>query len=132
MPSLPPPHRPAQALLINNTANWQAGSKAAHDVVSRGELGKLRHVSCILASPLGWLFEGKEHANWTKVEGTMRGNGFGWGQFSHTFAWVYKVTGLTPKTVYAVVGTSGAAPRRRPFSLVFCLLFCIFVMMPNN
>ena len=69
MPSLPPPHRPAQALLINNTANWQAGSKAAHDVVSRGELGKLRHVSCILASPLGWLFEGKEHANWTKVEG---------------------------------------------------------------
>lgn len=32
----------------------------------------------------------------------MDGNGFGWGQLSHTFAWVFKVTGLTPKKVYAV------------------------------
>ena len=30
----------------------------------------------------------------------MVGNGFGWGQFSHTFAWIFKVTELTPKTVY--------------------------------
>lgn len=36
----------------------------------------------------------------------MKGNGFGWGQFSHTFAWVFKVTGLTPKRVYAVSSSS--------------------------
>jgi hypothetical protein len=36
----------------------------------------------------------------------MKGNGFGWGQFSHTFGWVYMVTGLTPKSVYCVAATS--------------------------
>lgn len=36
----------------------------------------------------------------------MKGNGFGWGQMSHTFAWVFKVTGLTPKKVYAVCSNS--------------------------
>ena len=98
--------RPAQALLLNNTANWQPGTVAAYEAVSAGKLGELKHVSCVLAAPLGWLFEGEAHKNWTARSGTMKGNGFGWGQFSHTFAWVYKVTGLTPKTVYAVCATS--------------------------
>jgi hypothetical protein len=33
----------------------------------------------------------------------MQGNGFGWGQLSHTFAWIFKTTGLTPYCVYASV-----------------------------
>ena len=93
--------RPKQGFMINNTANWQPGTVAAYEAVAAGKLGELKHVSCVLAAPLGWLFEGAEHKNWTAKTGTMLGNGFGWGQFSHTFAWVYKVTGLTPKTVYA-------------------------------
>lgn len=36
----------------------------------------------------------------------MKGNGFGWGQFSHTFAWLYRVTGLTPESVFAFTGKS--------------------------
>ena len=36
----------------------------------------------------------------------MKGNGFGWGQFSHTFGWVYRVTGLTPVSVYCVASSS--------------------------
>uniref|UniRef100_A0A7S4K568 Gfo/Idh/MocA-like oxidoreductase N-terminal domain-containing protein n=1 Tax=Odontella aurita TaxID=265563 RepID=A0A7S4K568_9STRA len=93
------------AFLLNNTANWQPGTIAAYDAVSSGRIGAIRHVNCILAAPLGWLFEGEEHSSWNKVEesgnGTMKGNGFGWGQFSHSFAWIFKVTGLTPSSVFA-------------------------------
>lgn len=94
--------RPEQAFILNNTANWQPGTLAAFEAVRSGKIGTVRHVNCILASPLGWLFEGKEHVEWTTTRGTMVGNGFGWGQFSHTFGWVFKVTGLTPACVYAV------------------------------
>ena len=97
-----------QAFLINNTANWQPGTVKAHEWVQAGKLGTLRHVSCVFAAPLGWLFEGQAHKEWQQVSGTMQGNGFGWGQFSHTFAWVYKVTGLVPKRVYAVSTASEA------------------------
>jgi predicted dehydrogenase len=65
----------------------------------------------MLAAPLSMLFEDASNDTWVKATGTMKGNGFGWGQFSHTFAWVFKVTGLTPTKVYAVCGkskTSGA------------------------
>ena len=94
--------RPDRAFLLNNTANWQPGAKAALDVVSAGRLGDLRHISCVFAAPLGWLFEGEEHGSWTASTGTMKGNGFGWGQFSHTFSWIFRVTGLTPLRVYCV------------------------------
>jgi len=94
--------RPNQAFIINNTANWQPGTLAACEAVNAGKIGTLRHINCVFAAPLGWLFEGTEHASWSSPHGAMLGNGFGWGQFSHTFAWVFKVTGLTPKSVFAV------------------------------
>ena len=94
--------RPHQAFLLNNTANWQPGMIAAYEAVKAGKIGTIRHVSCVFAAPLGWLFEGEAHGSWTEKQGSMIGNGFGWGQFSHTFAWIFKVTGLTPKTVYCV------------------------------
>jgi len=93
---------PEQAFLLNNTANWQSGTLAAHELVAAGKLGEVRHVNAVFASPLLWLFGGKGHSEWTQVQGSMLGNGFAWGQLSHTFAWIYKVTGLTPRTVYAV------------------------------
>ena len=95
--------KPQLAFLVNNTANWQPGTIAAYEAVQvHGKLGELRAVNSVFAAPLGWLFEGEAHSEWNQVKGSMLGNGFGWGQFSHTFAWLYKVTGLTPKTVYAV------------------------------
>jgi predicted dehydrogenase len=100
--------RPAQALILNNTANWQEGTRTACEWVTSGRLGELKHINCLFAAPLGWLFEGKEHSEWNQRKGSMKGNGFGWGQFSHTFAWVFKVTSLVPKTVYAVATTSEA------------------------
>ena len=55
-----------------------------------------------------FIFEGEAHASWHRPAAGMAGNGFGFGQFSHTFAWVYAVTQLTPKTVYAVLSKSAA------------------------
>merc|ERR1719473_1905879 len=98
--------KPSQAFLVNNTANWQPGTRAAVEAVRAGHLGELKHVSCVFAAPLGWLFEGDGHAHWHQLSGGMHGNGFGWGQFAHTFSWVYLVTGLTPRTVYAVTANS--------------------------
>ena len=99
---------PDCAFLINNTANFQAGSLAAHAMVSSGKVGEVRLVNAVFAAPLAWLFEGEGHEPWTKPSGTMVGNGFGWGQLSHAFAWIYFVTGVTPKTVYAVSSASPA------------------------
>ena len=94
--------RPQLGFLLNNTANWQPGfAEAKRSVRGEGRLGEVRLVTCLFAAPLGWLFEGKEHKGWTQPTGRMKGNGFGWGQLSHTFAWVFGVTGLTPATVYA-------------------------------
>ena len=51
-----------------------------------------------MLSPLMGLFDDAANTSWVKPTGSMvqpdgSGNGFGWGQFSHTFAWVFKVTG---------------------------------------
>ena len=97
---------PTKAFLINNTANWQPGTVTAWEWVQAGKLGEVKHVSSVFAAPLGWLFEGEPHKEWQQLSGSMKGNGFGWGQFSHTFAWLYKVSGLTPKSVFAVCDTS--------------------------
>lgn len=98
---------PEKCFLINNTANWQPGAVTAHDwVVGQNKLGDIKHVNSVFAAPLGWLFEGEAHKEWQQLSGSMKGNGFGWGQFSHTFAWIYKVTGLTPMRVYAVCTAS--------------------------
>jgi len=99
---------PDKCFIINNTANWQEGSLAAHKLVrTEKKIGAVRHVSTVFAAPLAWLFDGRDdHAAWTQTSGTMIGNGFAWGQFSHTFGWLFRVTGLTPARVYAVASTS--------------------------
>lgn len=96
--------RPTQAFLLNNTANWQPGTVAAYEAVAAGKLGAIRHVNAVFAAPLEWLFGGDTW--WAKPQGSMVGNGFGWGQLSHTFAWIFKVTNLTPKAVFAVTQAS--------------------------
>ena len=45
-----------QAFLVNNTANWQLGSVAAHRACAAGRLGEIKHVSAVFAAPLEWLF----------------------------------------------------------------------------
>lgn len=89
-----------KAFMVNNSANFRAQAKRAYDLVRGGQIGEVKHVSCAMFSPLAWLFHNPENVGWVKPTGKMEGNGFAWGQLSHTFAWVYLVTGLTPKDVF--------------------------------
>ena len=94
--------RPNQAFVVNTTANFRDGAIRARDLIASGRIGELRHINCIFAAPLEWLFDGPQNRHWVEAAGTMKGNGFGWGQFAHTFSWIFMVTGLTPLRVYAV------------------------------
>ncbi|KAL1515318.1 hypothetical protein AB1Y20_001949 [Prymnesium parvum] len=93
-------------LMVNNTANWRAHTMHAFEWVRQRRIGAVRHVSCAMGSPLLWLFEDGANEGWVKPSGSMLGNGMGWGQLSHTLAWVLKVTGLQPATVYAEMNYS--------------------------
>ena len=86
--------------MVNNSANFREQTRRAHNLVAAGEVGRVQHVSCSLLSNLKWLFEDPANVGWVKPSGTMAGNGFGWGQSSHVFAWVYFVTGLAPVSVF--------------------------------
>lgn len=90
----------SKTLMVNNSANFREQSKRAYDLVRAGKIGEVMHVSCAMLSPLGWLFHNPANVGWVKPTGKMIGNGFAWGQLSHTFAWIYLVTGLTPKSVF--------------------------------
>lgn len=85
--------------MVNNTANFRDSAKKVHDLIKEGKVGQIKHVQCYFGSPLLWLFDDPENVGWVKPSGTMLGNGFGWGQMSHTLAWAYLVTGLSPKSV---------------------------------
>jgi len=87
--------------MVNNTANWRENTQRAYTMVKDGRIGEVQHATCYMGSALLWLFDNPENVNWTQPSGTMVGNGFGWGQLSHSLAWIYKVTGLKPKEVFA-------------------------------
>lgn len=95
-----------KSFMVNNSANFREQSKRAYDLVRGGKVGDVKHVSCALFSPLKWIFDNPANTGWVKPTGSMIGNGFAWGQLSHTFAWVFLVTGLTPKSVFCHMGYS--------------------------
>mmetsp|Transcript_134447 Transcript_134447/g.287640 ORF Transcript_134447/g.287640 Transcript_134447/m.287640 type:complete len:381 (-) Transcript_134447:339-1481(-) len=92
--------------MVNNSANYRQQAQRAYDLVKEGAIGEVRHVGCYMGSALLWLFDDPSNEGWVKPHGTMLGNGFGWGQLSHTLAWVYMVTGLIPKEVFCCMGYS--------------------------
>jgi len=86
---------------VNNTANWRKNAVKAAEIVAAGDIGEIEHVNAYMGSPLLWLFDDPANEGWVKPTGNMAGNGFGWGQLSHTLAWVFQVTNLLPKKVFA-------------------------------
>merc|ERR1712032_33406 len=96
----------SKTVMVNNSANFRQQSIRAHDLVRDGQIGEVKPVSCALFSPLAWLFHNPANVGWVKPTGRMLGNCFAWGQLSHTFAWIYLVTGLTPKSVFCHMGYS--------------------------
>lgn len=84
---------------VNNTANWRRGAVDAHRAVSDGRIGTVQHAHAYMGSPLLWLFDDPANEGWVRPTGAMVGNGFGWGQLSHTLAWIIMVSGLRPVRV---------------------------------
>jgi len=92
--------RNGKLFMVNNTANWRDQTKLAAEWVSTGRIGEVQHVNCYMGSPLLWLFNDPANEGWIQPSGSMIGNGMAWAQLSHSLAWVLRVTGLHPKSVY--------------------------------
>eukprot|EP00746_Dinoflagellata_sp_MGD_P040119 gnl/MRDRNA2_/MRDRNA2_19681_c0_seq1.p1 gnl/MRDRNA2_/MRDRNA2_19681_c0~~gnl/MRDRNA2_/MRDRNA2_19681_c0_seq1.p1 ORF type:complete len:340 (+),score=69.06 gnl/MRDRNA2_/MRDRNA2_19681_c0_seq1:57-1076(+) len=94
-----------KTFMVNNSANFREQAIRAHKLVQNGEVGKVEHVGCYMIRERGF-FDHPENTAWCRPTGTMVGNGFAWGQLSHTLAWVYMVTGLSPVSVFCHMGFS--------------------------
>merc|ERR1712046_376270 len=86
--------------MVNNSANFRQHSVQAREFVRAGEVGEIEHVSCYLMSKMYHFLNLATNTTWCKPSGSMVGNGFAWGQLSHTLAWVYMVTDLCPASVF--------------------------------
>lgn len=95
-------------LLVPCGWNFRWYSEKAAEMVAAGVVGDVQHVVCHMASSLEDLFAGRTDASskatWADK---TRAGGYGWGQMSHSLAWVFQVSGLKPESVYCV---SGQAP----------------------
>ena len=97
--------------------NFRGYTDEAAKMVAGGRIGRVRHVACHMASALADLFAGEamletaDHlyrpppSTWADPS---RAGGYGWGQMSHSLAWLYEVTGLTPESGFCLVGKSSA------------------------
>jgi predicted dehydrogenase len=98
--------------------NFKGYTKTAADLVAAGAIGRIEHVLCHMASALDDLFAGRPMR---ETEGQMfrppastwadpaRAGGYGWGQMSHSLAWVFAVAAsLEPAEVFAFAGRSPA------------------------
>jgi predicted dehydrogenase len=91
--------------------NWNPLMAKAEDFVAQGLLGEIQHVDTSFSSSLVDLFQGvplsesddhtfkPKSSTWSDPS---KAGGYGWGQLSHMFAGVYKVTKLTPDKVFCM------------------------------
>ncbi|MDE0306918.1 MAG: Gfo/Idh/MocA family oxidoreductase [Albidovulum sp.] len=90
-------------------------TKKAADLVADGAIGEVRHIVCLMAAALGDLFAGEpmleteDHmfrpppSTWADPK---RAGGFGWGQMSHSLAWVVRVSGMRPESAFCLASKS--------------------------
>ncbi|MCY4461038.1 MAG: Gfo/Idh/MocA family oxidoreductase [Albidovulum sp.] len=95
--------------------NFSYFTRNAADLVAGGAIGEVRHVVCVMAAALGDLFAGEpmletaDHlfrpppSTWADPE---KAGGFGWGQMSHSLAWVVRVTGLRADSAFCLAAKS--------------------------
>ena len=90
--------------------NFTAFAAAARGWVAEGRIGRVRHVSAQMASPIGDLMGGRDYAG---TEGALfrpdpatwsdpATGGYGWGQLVHLLALLFHVAPLTPHEVLAM------------------------------
>lgn len=76
---------------VNHSANYRPQAKLAREIITSGRLGRIQHITAFFASPLKWIFEDPACVGWNEPSNGMLGNGFGWGQSSHLFAFIYHI-----------------------------------------
>lgn len=99
---------------------WNFGdyTARAHRWLAEGGIGRVEHVTCVMASALDDLFAGqpmletKDHlfrpppSTWADPG---RAGGYAWGQMSHSLAWIYHVAPeLEPAEAFCFAGKSPA------------------------
>ncbi|MGS0897199.1 Gfo/Idh/MocA family protein [Burkholderia stagnalis] len=101
-------------ILVPYGWNFQPYFKRAHELVSAGSIGTIRHVVAQMATPIEDLMSGgqlqgtenemfrPESATWTS-EGS---GGYGWGQLVHLLGGMFYMTELVPHEVFANTGLS--------------------------
>lgn len=102
-------------VLVPTGLNFADHSLRAAGMVADGRIGEVRHAVCQMGSALDDLFAGEpmletvEHlfrppaSTWADPD---KAGGYGWGQMSHSLAWLVFVTGLRFETMYALAGKS--------------------------
>jgi predicted dehydrogenase len=95
--------------------SYTAFARAAKSRVDGGEIGAIEHVHCHMASALRDLFSGEgfwfaekaflkpELGTWSNPD---TGGGFAHGQLTHALGLLFYITGLEPREVFALIGTS--------------------------
>jgi predicted dehydrogenase len=97
---------PNKIFQINNSANYRPKAIMLHDIITRGDIGEIKHIHAYFGVNLGWLFEDPASTGWHMKTGNMIGNGFSWGQLSHTVSFILKTTNLTPAKAFAFTSNS--------------------------
>lgn len=95
--------------------NFRDYTDHAAEIVADRRIGEIRHIVCQMASALADLFAGepmietKGHlfrppaSTWADPR---QAGGYGWGQMSHSLAWIYRVADVVPASVFAMTGKS--------------------------
>lgn len=104
-------------VLVPTGANFTSYTSEAAKWVGDGRIGEVRHAVCQMGSALEDLFAGEPML---ETDGHMfrppastwadpaKAGGYGWGQMSHSLAWLIHVTGLQFESVYCLDGKSGS------------------------
>ena len=96
-------------LLTPNGFNWNPLMAKAEDHIKNGVIGEIKHIDASFSSSLVDLFQGiplsesDDHTFQPKAStwsDPSKAGGYGWGQLSHMFAGVLKITKLNPEKVF--------------------------------
>lgn len=104
-----------KSVLVPCGLNFTRYTQRAAQIVQEGRIGDVRHCVCQMGSALDDLFSGEpmletaDHmyrppaSTWADPE---RAGGYGWGQMSHSLAWLFHVSDLVFESVYCIDGKS--------------------------
>lgn len=94
--------------------NFQPYFGEARGLIASGKIGTIRHVSAVMASPIGELLSGRAMPG-TENElfrpnpdtwANPQNGGYGWGQLVHLLGGLFYLANLAPERVFAFTGRS--------------------------